>query len=226
MSVDAVLFDVDGTLIDSVDAHARAWTRALRYFGVNVAFDQIRAQIGKGGDQLLPVFMSAADLERRGGALEAYRQEIFRRDELPTIRPLPRVGDLFVRLRRAGKRIVLASSAHGWEIERHLRLLNIEQLVDGYTTRDDVERSKPCPDIFTRALELAGMAADRAVTVGDSPWDALAAARAGIRTIGVRSGGFPDAALRKAGCLAIYDSRRHYSSNMSTRHSPHDRSSR
>jgi HAD superfamily hydrolase (TIGR01549 family) len=205
VSVDAVLFDVDGTLIDSVDAHARAWTRALRYFGVNVAFDQVRAQIGKGGDQLLPVFMTAADLERRGEALEAYRQEIFKRDELPTIRPLPRVGDLFVRLRRAGKRIVLASSAHGWEIEHHLRLLNVEQLVDGYTTRDDVERSKPCPDIFAKALEVAGVPADRALAVGDSPWDALAAARAGIRTIGVRSGGFPDADLHKAGCLEIYD---------------------
>ena len=101
---------------------------------------------------------------------------------------------------------MLASSAHGWEIEHHLRLLNVEQLVDGFTTSDDVERSKPCPDIFTKALEVAGVPADRAVAVGDSPWDALAAARAGIRTIGVRSGGFPDADLRNAGCLAIYDS--------------------
>jgi beta-phosphoglucomutase-like phosphatase (HAD superfamily) len=205
VSVDAVLFDVDGTLIDSVGAHARAWTRALHYFGVDVTFDQVHAQIGKGGDQLLPVFMSAADLERRGKALEAYRQEIFKRDELPTIRPLPRVGDLFVRLRRAGRRIVLASSAHGWEIEHHLRLLNVEQLVDGFTTRDDVERSKPYPDIFASALEVAGVPADRAVAVGDSPWDAVAATGAGVRTLGVRSGGFSDADLRAAGCLAIYD---------------------
>lgn len=204
MSVDAVLFDVDGTLIDSVDAHARAWTSALRYFGVNVAFDEVRAQIGKGGDQLLPVFMSAPDIDRRGEALEAYRREIFKRDELPTIRPLPRVGDLFVRLRRAGQRIVLASSAHRWEIEHHLRLLNVEQLVDGYTTSDDVERSKPCPDIFAMALEVAGVPAERAVAVGDSPWDALAATRAGIRTVGVRTGGFPIADLRGAGCVAVY----------------------
>ena len=204
MSVDAVLFDVDGTLIDSVDAHARAWTNALRYFGVDVAFDRVRAQIGKGGDQLLPVFMSAADIERRGEALEAYRREIFKRDELPTIRPLPRVGDLFVRLRRAGQRIVLASSAHRWEIEHHLRLLDVEQLVDGFTTSDDVDRSKPCPDIFAMALDVAGVPADRAVAVGDSPWDAIAATRAGVRSIGVRSGGFSDTDLLDAGCVAIY----------------------
>lgn len=205
MSVDAVLFDVDGTLIDSVAQHARAWAEALRYFGANASFDEVRAQIGKGGDQLLPVFMSPAQLERCEEALNAYRSELFKRDELPTIRPLAHVGDLFVRLRRDGKRIVLASSAHRWEIEHHLRLLNVEQLVDGFTTRDDVEHSKPCPDIFDRARELAGVPADRAVAVGDSPWDAVAATRAGIRTIGVRSGGFPDADLREAGCIAIYD---------------------
>jgi HAD superfamily hydrolase (TIGR01509 family) len=205
VSVDAVLFDVDGTLIDSVDQHARAWTDALHYFGVNVTFEAVRAQIGKGGDQLLPVFMSPDDLERRGEALKAYRAEIFRRDQLPTIQPLSRVGDLFGRLRRAGKRVVLASSAHRWEVEHHLRLLKVEQLVDGFTTQDDVERSKPCPDIFAAALALAGVAADRAIAVGDSPWDALAAANAGLRTIGVRSGGFPDGALCGAGCIALYD---------------------
>lgn len=205
MSIDAVLFDVDGTLIDSVDQHARAWTRALLHFGVNVTFEAVRAEIGKGGDQLLPVFMSAEDIDRRGDALNAYRTEIFKRDELPTIRPLPGVGDLFLRLRHDGKQIILASSAHRWEIEHHLRLLKVEQLVDGYTTHDDVERTKPCPDIFVEALKLAAAPADRAVAVGDSPWDALAAAKAGVRTIGVRSGGFPDQDLRHAGCIAIYD---------------------
>ena len=205
MSLDAVLFDVDGTLIDSVDQHARAWSDALTHFGMNVAFEAVRAQIGKGGDQLLPVFMSPADLERRGEALKAYRSEIFRRDQLPTIRPLPGVGELFGRLRRAGKRVLLASSAHRWEVEHHLRLLKVEQLVDGFTTQDDVERSKPCPDIFEAALALAGTTAGRAIAVGDSPWDALAAANAGLRTIGVRSGGLSDDALRRAGCIALYD---------------------
>lgn len=205
MSVDAVLFDVDGTLIDSVDQHARAWTRALLYFGVPVTFDAVRAQIGKGGDQLLPIFMSPADIAAKGEALNAYRADIFKRDELPTIRPLPRVGDLFARLRRDGKRVVLASSAHRWEVEHHLRLLNVEQLVDGFTTQDDVEHSKPCPDIFAAALACAGVPADRAVAVGDSPWDAVSAGRAGIRTVGVRSGGFVDATLEAVGCVAIYD---------------------
>ncbi len=205
MSVDAVLFDVDGTLIDSVDQHARAWTNALRYFGVNVTFEAVRAQIGKGGDQLLPVFLSGEQLARCEEAINAYRQEIFKRDELPTIKPLPGVGDLFLRLRHAGKRIVLASSAHKWEIEHHLRLLKVEQLVDGYTTADDVDRSKPYPDIFLAAAQMAGIPAARAIAVGDSPWDAVSASRAGVRTIGVRSGGFSDDDLHAAGCIAIYD---------------------
>jgi len=204
VSVEAVLFDVDGTLIDSVGQHARAWTNALIYFGVNVTFGEVRAQIGKGGDQLLPVFMSKEDIDRCGEALNAYRTEIFKHDELPTIEPLPGVGDLFLRLRHDGKRIILASSAHRWEIEHHLRLLKVDQLVDGYTTHDEVEHTKPYPDIFVEALKLAGAPADRAVAVGDSPWDALAAAKAGVRTIGVRSGGFPDEDLRRAGCIAIY----------------------
>lgn len=205
MSVDAVLFDVDGTLIDSVDQHARAWTNALRYFGVNVGFEAVRAQIGKGGDQLLPVFLSRERLARCEDALNDYRQRIFKRDELPTIKPLPRVGDLFLRLRHEGKRIVLASSAHQWEIEHHLRLLKVEQLVDGFTTADDVDRSKPYPDIFLKAARVAGVPVERAVAVGDSPWDAVAARNGGIRTLGVRSGGFPDADLRAAGCAAIHD---------------------
>lgn len=205
MSVDAVLFDVDGTLIDSVGQHARAWADAFAYFGIRAPLAEVRAQIGKGGDQLMPVFMRGDDIERRGEALEAYRGEIFRRDQLPTIRPLEGVAALLGRLRHDGKRAVLASSAKQWEVEHHLRLLKVEQLVDGYTTRDDVERSKPCPDIFAEALELAGAPADRAVAVGDSPWDAVSARRAGIRTIGVRSGGFADDELLAAGCCAIYD---------------------
>jgi HAD superfamily hydrolase (TIGR01509 family) len=205
VSVDAVLFDVDGTLIDSVGQHARAWTEALRYFGVDATYEQVRAQIGKGGDQLLPVFLSEEQLARCEEPLKAYREALFRRDELPTIKPLPRVGDLFLRLRHDGKRVVLASSAHAWEIEHHMRLLNVGQLVDGFTTADDVDRSKPYPDIFLSALGIAGVPASRAVAVGDSPWDAVSASRAGVRTIGVRSGGFSDEDLRAAGCIAIYD---------------------
>lgn len=205
MSVDAVLFDVDGTLIDSVDQHARAWTDALTYFGINATLADVRSQIGKGGDQLMPHFMSDADIEARGDALGRYQSELFKRRYLPTIDPLPGVGALMLRLRRQGKRIVLASSAKRWEIEHHLRLLKIEQLIDGFTTADDVERTKPYPDIFEQALAMAGVAADRAIAVGDSPWDAIAAVRAGVRAIGVRSGHFSDDDLKSAGCFTIYD---------------------
>lgn len=201
----AVLFDVDGTLIDSVDLHAAAWAEAFARFGVFAPFAAVRAQIGKGGDQLMPVFLTPEQCERFGAELEAFRSRLFTRDYMPRIRPFPKVADLLVRLRRDGCRIVLASSGKAKEVEHHMRLLKIEQLVDAYTSGDNVERSKPCPDIFAAALELAGSLADRAIAVGDTPWDAIAASRAGLRTIGVRSGGFPDDDLRAAGCLALYD---------------------
>lgn len=200
-----VLFDVDGTLIDSVDLHATAWAEAFARFGVRAPFTAVRAQIGKGGDQLMPVFLTPAQCERFGAELEAFRSELFKRDYMPRIRPFPGVANLFVRLRRDGRRIVLASSGKAEEVEHHMRLLKVEQLVDAFTSGDDAVHSKPCPDIFVTALRLAGSAPDRATAVGDTPWDVIAAGRAGVRTIGVRSGGFPDGELRAAGAVAIYD---------------------
>jgi HAD superfamily hydrolase (TIGR01549 family) len=205
MKLDAVLFDVDGTLIDSVDQHARAWADTFAYLGIYAPYAAVRAQIGKGGDNLMPVFVAPDRLERIREALEEYRSALFKRAYLPTIRPLPGVRDLFVRLRRDGRRVALASSGKQWEVEHHMRLLKIEQLVDAYTTADSVEHSKPYPDIFAAAAASVGTAPDRALAVGDSPWDALAATRAGVKTVGVRTGGFADETLRSAGVIAIHD---------------------
>lgn len=199
------MFDVDGTLVDSVDLHARAWQEAFAHFGKHVPLADVRRQIGKGGDQLVPVFLSAHELGQYGGALERYRAELWRRAYMPGVKALPAARELLLRARAEGLRLALASSAKKDELEWNRRLLDLDpSLLCGATTSDDAERSKPHPDIFQAALAATGVAADEAVAIGDSPWDALSARRAGLRTIGVLSGGFPEEDLRDAGCVAIY----------------------
>jgi HAD superfamily hydrolase (TIGR01509 family) len=203
--IKAILFDIDGTLIDSVDLHARAWQEALADFGYEVGFEAVRSQIGKGGDQLMPVFVPKDDLERRGDELESHRSELFKRKYLPDIRPFPGVRSLFEQLRADGKTIVLASSAKADELQRYARIAEIEDLVDATTSSDEVERSKPFGDIFAAALgKAAPTRAEEALVVGDTPYDAQAAGKVGIRTVGVLCGGFPEAELRAAGCVAIF----------------------
>lgn len=203
-TVCAVIFDVDGTLVDSVDLHSQAWVETLRHFGYPVSFDAVRAQIGKGGDQLVPVFVPAAVRERRQEEIEQYRHALFERSYMDRVRPLPGVPELFQRLRADGQLIALASSAKGDELARYKRIAGIEGLADVETSADDAERSKPHPDIFQAALAKLGIGAAEAVVVGDTPWDALAATRAGLSIIGVLSGGFPQADLWAAGCREIY----------------------
>lgn len=203
--VKAVIFDIDGTLIDSVDLHARAWQEAFAHFGKQFDFERVRYQIGKGGDQLLPVFLSESEIEKFGDELTEYRGELFKREYLSRIVAFPRVRELFEHLRRDGKRIALASSAKKEELSEYKRIANIEDLVEEEASSDDAEKSKPHPDIFEAALaELGGMEPSDAIVVGDTPYDAEAALKAGVRTIGVLSGGFPEEDLRAAGCVRIY----------------------
>ena len=201
----AVVFDVDGTLVDSVDLHAACWQEAFLKFGTEVPFDQVRWQIGKGGDQLMPVFLSPELIRERGQDIESYRAARFREFYLPKVRPFPRVAELFKRLRDDEKLIALASSAQGPELEAYKEMADIENLIDVEVTKDDAARSKPCPDIFEAALEQLDIKNVEAIVVGDAPYDAMAAARAGLRSIGVLSGGFPKETLRAAGCFALYE---------------------
>lgn len=201
----AVIFDIDGTLIDSVDAHASAWQDALRQFGHEVAFADVRSQIGKGGDQLMPVFVPPDELARIGDALEQRRGEIFKQRYLPDVRPFPSVRALVQHVQQAGHRVVLASSAKSDEIAAYKRLAHIDDLIADETSSDDVARSKPHPDIFQAALARVPEADPAsALVIGDTPYDAEAAGKAGLRTVGVLCGGFPEADLRAAGCIAIY----------------------
>lgn len=204
MAIKAVLFDIDGTLIDSVDLHAEAWQRSLAKFGIPIDFQSVRAQIGKGGDELMSVFLSEQDLIELGEELEAYRTALFRREYLPHVSGFAGARELFVRIREDGKRIALASSAKGEELAAYKRIAEVEGLTDEEASSDDVERSKPNPDIFQAALNGLKLLPHEAVVIGDTPYDAEAARKAELRMIGVLSGGFPEADLRSAGADEVY----------------------
>ena len=173
--VRAVVFDIDGTLVDSVALHAEAWRLAFEHFGVHVTQRDVAKQIGKGGDQLMPVFLSREQLERFGDDLAAYRSQLWKTQFLSRVRAFSGVRALIERVRKCGTQVVLASSAHGEEIETYKRVADIADLVEAQTSADDANRSKPHPDIFEAALEKAGLSARDAVVVGDSPYDAEAA---------------------------------------------------
>ncbi|MFL6227707.1 MAG: HAD family hydrolase [Pyrinomonadaceae bacterium] len=203
--IKAVIFDVDGTLVDSNDLHVEAWREAFRGYGKELSFEELHGQMGKGGDQLMPVFCTREELERFGEELESRRVELFKRDYLPRVRPFPRVRELFERIKAEGRQIALASSAKQEEVERHKKSMGVEDLLEAATSADDAERSKPHPDIFQAALaEFEDVAPAEAIVVGDTPYDVQAAAKAGMRTVGLLSGGFAEEALREAGAVAVY----------------------
>lgn len=206
----AVIFDIDGTLLNSVDLHAKAWVEAFRHFGVETEEAEVRSQIGKGGDQLMPVFLSKERIEKDGKEIESYRSDLFKREYLDKVKPFPAVRALFERLRQEGLTVALASSGKKDEVKHYQKLLGIADLIDVATSSDDAERSKPHPDIFQAAIDkLDGIAPEDMIVVGDTPYDAEAAAKAGLRTIGVLCGGFPEGDLKKAGCIAIYRDPQH-----------------
>jgi phosphoglycolate phosphatase-like HAD superfamily hydrolase len=201
----AALFDVDGTLVDTNDLHAAAWREAFLHFGLDRPVEEIRWQVGKGGDNLIPSLFPDLE-ESRSAEIQDFRAGLYKRSYLPRATPFPGVRALFERLAGDGVRIVLASSSHADEVDYYLGLIGCEDLVAAKTSKDDVESSKPCPDIFEAALaKAAPFGADEAAVVGDTPWDAKAAARIGLRTVGFRSGGFPDEALAEAGACELYD---------------------
>ncbi len=200
----AAIFDIDGTLVDSVDLHAMSWQDTFAEFGHQVTFEQARSQIGKGGDQLLPVFLSPEQVEEHGEAMNEFRGTLFKAKYLPLVRPFSAVPELLRRVREAGLKVAAASSAKTDELKVYLEIAGITDLVDVSTSSEDAEQSKPAPDIFHVALKKLGLSGDEAVAIGDTPYDAQAAGKAGIVTIGMLSGGFTEDELRKGGCKAVY----------------------
>jgi phosphoglycolate phosphatase-like HAD superfamily hydrolase len=200
----AAIFDLDGTLLDSVDLHAIAWHEAMIKFGHDVSFEQVRGQIGKGGDKLIPVFLSPHEQRDHGKELEEWRGRRFTTEYLPLVRPFSAVPQLLRHVRECGLQIAVASSAKRDEVEKYLGIACIEHLVDLATSSDEAEESKPSPDVFEIVLHKLKIDGAQAVAIGDTPYDAEAAGKANIPTIGVLCGGFTEGVLRQAGCVEIY----------------------
>jgi membrane protein len=198
----AILFDVDGTLVDSNDFHVLAWAEAFRSAGHEFRLAVLHDQVGQGADNyvraLLPE-VSDAEAEALGEA----HKTLFARHYMHRLKPFAGARELLQRCHDAGLKVMLATSANSRELNRHLDILDARGIVDGWTSADDVGRSKPCPDIFETAARKAGVEPGEALVVGDTPFDIEAARAAGMRTVAVRSGLFRDEQL--TGALAIYD---------------------
>ena len=205
MAVSAAIFDIDGTLVDSVDLHARAWQEAFEHFGYTIPFEKIRHEIGKGSDKLIPDLLGKEEAGRVFRELDKFRGNLWKSKYLGQVKPFPKVRELFLRILHDGKQIVLASSAKGDELKRYKQIAAIDDLVKDETSSDDVDDSKPSPDVVEAALQKLGHPNQATVImVGDTPWDILAAAQAGVKSIGVLCGGFPEQELRTAGAIAVY----------------------
>jgi HAD superfamily hydrolase (TIGR01509 family) len=204
-SATIAVLDVDGTLVDSNYQHALAWYRAFRSLEETFPVWRIHRRIGMGGDRLVAA-LGGDDLEARIGD-EARARWVREADPLMAeVAPLPGARELIEALKNRGHRVVLASSGKPHHVERALDLLDVRDLVDGWTTSADVESTKPAPDLLFVALEKIGEPRDApSVVVGDSVYDVEAAKTAGMPAIVVRSGGFGDDELRAAGAAAIYD---------------------
>ncbi len=203
-SPQAIIFDIDGTLVDSNDYHVWAWQHAFRERGYEITPADIHDQIGKGGDLLVPALIPDAS-EDEAKALSTRHGEIFAERYLSRVQPFPHAADLLRHVAAQGQKVALASSASKDELDHYVDLLGVGDIVSAATSKDDADTTKPAPDIFAAALKRLGVAPGAARIVGDTPYDVVAAARAGTTTVAVRSGGFSDRSLHRAGAGAIYD---------------------
>src|SRR6266404_1513853 len=216
--IQAVIFDIDGTIIDSVDLHVESWQRALKKFGKHPSYEKIRSQIGKGADEFLAEFFSRDELDRIRDDLEGYRGKLFKQEYLPRVKAFPRVRELFERIKQDGRKIALASTAKEDEIKIYKEMARIDDLVDSVACSEDVKHSKPHRDICSAAVhKLGNIAPDRVIAVGDTRYDAEAAGKINVRTIGLLCGGGNLEELQQAGCVAMYkdpaDLLEHYDSS-------------
>jgi HAD superfamily hydrolase (TIGR01509 family) len=198
----AVIFDIDGTLIGSNDAHANAWVQAITESGRRVEFSRVRPLIGMGGDKLLPKVTGLSIDSPEGKAIADRRGEIFRRDFLPELQPTRGARRLLEWLRDERMKLVVATSAEEDEVQGLLQVAGAEKMFEATASGDDAERSKPDPDIVQAAIARANCPLAETIMVGDTPYDVEAALRAGIEIIGLRSGGWSDRELY--GATAVY----------------------
>ncbi len=199
------ILDVDGTLVDTNYQHALAWYRAFRGHGIVLPIWRIHRHIGMGGDQLVEA-MTDADVEARLGDRIRERESECYGEMIGEVEAMKEASELLGDLQDNGHTTILASSAKADEIERYVDLLGARELADGWTSSADVEATKPQPDLVNVALERAGARPEHAVMIGDSPWDAQAAQRAGVATIAVMTGGFSKEELCGAGAIEVHES--------------------
>lgn len=201
--VSAIISDIDGTIIDSVDRHIKAWQRAFEHFGKEVSYELIRREIGKGTDDMLPTFFTKEELHWFRRDLENYRSELFKREYLPNVKAFPCVRELFERIKRDGKKIVLASTAKGEEINIYKEIAEVGSLIDCSVGSE--EESKPHKDICAMAIhKLGNIAPEQVISIGDTAYDAEASRKVNVRAVGLLCGGGNRRELNRAGCIAIY----------------------
>jgi HAD superfamily hydrolase (TIGR01549 family) len=196
--LEAVLLDIDGTLIDSNDKHTDCWLQAFAHFGKQVEWKEVRMQIGKGGDLLVPDTLNAREMREIGEQLKKYRGELWKREYMETVQPFHGVVDAIRALHERGLKVAFASSSNADEVEYYVELLGVGDLLEGTTSKGDAEVSKPSPEIFEAALERVKSDPAQALVVGDTPYDILAAHRIPVPVAAVLCGGFPRETLTKA----------------------------
>jgi HAD superfamily hydrolase (TIGR01509 family) len=199
----AVIFDIDGTLVDSNAAHAETWVEALREHGIPCDAAQVRPLIGMGGDKLLPRIANIEEDSAEGRAIAKRKKELFA-ERMPDLAPTPGARALIAHLRRLKKNVVIATSADDREMAALLEQSGVADLIPSRASKDDARQSKPNPDIVRAALERARVPSARALMIGDTPYDIEAAKRAGVQSIALRCGGhWSDKDL--AGAVAVFD---------------------
>jgi HAD superfamily hydrolase (TIGR01549 family) len=203
VAVEAALLDVDGTLIDSNYQHTLAWCRAFREHGIVLPVWRIHRAIGMGGDQLVRALVGEDIDEEKGDAIRETRDPLYK-ELMDEVEPLDGAHDLVADLKERGLRVVLASSSPEDELDHYLELLDARDLADDWTTKEDVEATKPAPDLVRAALEKAGT--ENAVMIGDTRWDIEAAAKADVETVCLMTGGWSEQELLDAGAAAVYES--------------------
>ncbi len=203
--IKAIIFDIDGTLIDSNAAHAESFVKAFAKYDKKVTFDELKRLIGMGADKILEKYLSKDEIVDFGDDLTEYRTKIFLENFLPEIKTFPKLRELLEKIKGDGKKIVLASSAGDEELEKYKKLMKIDDLLEEETSSDDAEESKPDPDIFQAAFDkLKNIEKEEVIIVGDTPYDAEAATKTAIKIYGVESGGWSREKLIEKGCAKVF----------------------
>ncbi len=200
----ALLCDIDGTLVQSNWLHAEAWRVAFAEMGLTLDLEEIRRQIGKGGDELIPVFVPWWKRPIVEEPLKTFRKYVFQHGLRQQVQAIPGVRELLTRVHAAGIKVAVATSSDKDDLTVLLGVAGIDDLIDEQTTADDADRAKPHPDIFAAVIKKLGLPPTECIALGDTPYDAESAGKAGMRTIGVMTGGWGREELLAAGCVEVY----------------------